>query len=285
MIKKQNQVIKSTGERVDFSWNKVSRSARRVGATKETAGRIADCVEKDVRDGTTTLEIWKRIKQLLEQESPRLAMKFDLPRAMRRLGPTGFPFEKYIAAILKHQGYQIEVGKWVRGKCVRHEVDILASNNDFYYLGECKYHNRRGLKIDLPTTLHYSARFLDLEQGPDILKRVKGRKIKTVLITNTQFTTQAIKYFKCVGKDLWGWRYPAGQGLQAIIDREKLYPITILPSFKGTRLKQAFSRQGKIMAKDVLTMDAEKVVHQLGCSSSLITSLVEEAKQLFKIKN
>ena len=285
MIKKQNQVIKSTGERADFSWNKVYRSARRVGATKEIAERIADCVEKEVRDGTTTLEIWTRIKQLLEQESPRLAMKFDLPRAMRRLGPTGFPFEKYIAAILKHQGYQIEAGKWARGKCVRHEVDILASKDDSYYLGECKYHNRRGLKIDLPTTLHYSARFLDLEQGPDILRRAKEREIKTVLITNTQFTTQAIKYFKCIGKDLWGWRYPPGQGLQAVIDREKLYPITILPSFQGIRLKQAFSQSGKIMAKDVLTIDVKKVARQLRCSNSLIASLVEEAEQLFKIKN
>jgi len=285
MTKKQNQVIKSTGERADFSWNKVYRSARRVGATKQAAERIAGCIEKEVRDGTTTLEIWTKIKQLLEQESPRLAMKFDLPRAMRRLGPTGFPFEKYIAAILKYQGYQVEAGKWAKGRCVRHEVDIMASNNDFYYLGECKYHNRRGLKIDLPTTLHYSARFLDLEQGADILRKAKGREIKTVLITNTQFTTQAIKYFKCVGKDLWGWRYPSGQGLQAVIDREKLYPITILPSFQGTRLKQAFAQQGKIMAKDVLSLDVKKVAHQLGCSSPLIASLVEEAKQLFKIKN
>ncbi len=284
-MKKKIQVIKSTGEGEIFSWNKVYRSARRVGATKEMAEKIADRIESEVHDKITTLEIWKRIERLLKQKSPGLAMKFDLPRAMRRLGPTGFPFEKYIAAILRHQGYQIKTNKWVKGKCVRHEVDLFGSNDSFCYLGECKYHNRRGRKVDLPATLHYYARFLDLEQGPDVLKKARNRKIKTVLITNVQFTTEAIKYFQCVGKDLWGWRYPPGQGLQVIIDRERLYPITILPSFQGIRLRQAFSQQGKVMARDVLTVDVEKLARQLKCPSSLIASLVREAEQLFKIKN
>lgn len=285
MAKKTIQIIKSTGERKPFSWNKVYRSARRVGAAKEVAEKIADHIESKVHDGTTTLEIWRKIKQLLKKKSPEIAMKFDLPRAMRRLGPTGFPFERYIAAILKHQGYQIENDKWIKGKCVRHEVDVLGSNDGFYYLGECKYHNRRGRKVDLPTALHYHARFLDLEQGPDVLKRAKGKKIKTVLITNTQFTSQAIKYFRCVGKDLWGWRYPSGEGLQSLIDREKLYPITILPSFHGIKLERVFSKRGKIMARDVLTTDLKKLAHQLQCSNSLVASLNKEAKQLFKIKN
>jgi len=43
--------------------------------------------------------------------------------------------------------------------------------------------------------------FLDIKKG----KIFNGKnKTKSILVTNTKFTTKAIKYSKCIGVDLFG---------------------------------------------------------------------------------
>ena len=51
-------------------------------------------------------------------------MIIKLKQAIMELGPSGFPFEQFVAELLKCRGYQIKVGVIVEGHCVNHEIDV-----------------------------------------------------------------------------------------------------------------------------------------------------------------
>lgn len=275
------EIVKSTGERQLFSWRKVYRSAKRVGAPSDFARYIADELQKEVRSGWTTLQISQRVRELLREKRPAAAIKFNLFWAMTQLGPTGYPFEQYMKRIFEAQGYKAVTDKWVWGKCIRHNVDFIAENDKTVYIGECKYHNTRGIKTNVDVVLHYRARFQDIENGPSFAKVRKEKKtIKTVLVTNTQFTTQAIKYARCAGQGLLGWRYPEKNGLETIIDRNKIYPITILPSFRGKKLMALLSSKGLVLAQDVLTKESS--LRRMDLPSKFLAVLKREATELFE---
>ncbi len=46
------------------------------------------------------------------------ADKYHLKNAIMELGPTAFPFEKFIAGILEAEGYQTLTDQIVQGNCV-----------------------------------------------------------------------------------------------------------------------------------------------------------------------
>ncbi len=276
---KEVEIIKSNGEKRPFSWHKVYRSVKRSGAPSGLAKEVANRVQKEVQNGWTTLQISKRVREMLQERRPSASIKFNLFWAMTQLGPTGFPFERYVARIFETQGFETSIGQWVQGKCVRHQVDFFAEDGKTTYLGECKYHNLRGRKTSLNVILHYFARFEDLCQGPRFSKARRNKALKTVLVTNTRFTSEAIKYGNCVGQELLGWKYPSGHGLERIIDEHKIYPITILPSFKGKSSVEIFAKEGLILAEDVLTR--QKQLEKLALPAHFLSRLEREARQLF----
>lgn len=278
---KKITVVKSSGQEEPFSWQNVYDSARQVGATRERSAEIADRVAASRRERISTAEIRRQVNRLLHQTDPKLAMRFNLPEAMRRLGPTGFPFERYVGRIFEAQGFKVKIGTHLQGHCVRHEVDFLAWNNELLYIGECKYHNKRGVKVDLPTTLMYAARFDDLEQGEFAQKKIQaGRRVKSMMVTNTEFTQEAIKYFDCIGKSLWGWKHPPRRGIERMIDEEGIYPITILPSCRSEQLIEVFSKKRLMLARDVLEVEAK----DLGLSSKVMDQIQKEARELFGLE-
>ena len=52
---------------------------------------------------------------LLKGKSKHVAAKYHLKGAIMELGPSGYPFEKFVAAILSHQGYKVQIGQIVKG--------------------------------------------------------------------------------------------------------------------------------------------------------------------------
>jgi len=50
------------------------------------------------------------------------------------LGPSGFPFENYLSQILNEIGYKVQVGKIINGKCVTHEIDVIAEKNSEHFM-------------------------------------------------------------------------------------------------------------------------------------------------------
>jgi len=257
-------VLNARGEREPFSYQKVVRSAKRAGASKDLAEKIGKDIEKGAYSGMTTFEIFQQVKKGLRQ-SPQAALKFNLRKAMEKLGPTGFPFEKFIARIFEELGFTVELNKEVQGKCIVHEIDFLAQKGKVLKIGECKYRNQKQNKVHVEDILKNYAVFLDL----------KFNNAGSLVVTNTKFTTRAIKYANCNNIELLGWKYPRTMGLERIIDKYQLYPITILPSLNKL-LAEIFASHGLMLAKDALRVD-----NLVKNSKMEKEKLAEEAEILF----
>ena len=118
-----------------MSLKKVYRSAIRAGATKELALRVMDIIDREAQPGISTTQIYDRIRSFLRQEMPVAAIRFSLKSSLRKLGPTGFPFEKYVTAILAQKGYWVQTSQIVSGYCVNYEIDFLAKKGGTLYIG------------------------------------------------------------------------------------------------------------------------------------------------------
>ena len=272
---KKVYITNSKKERELFSFDKVYGSCKRAGASDALAKKIAHDIEKKIYPEMKTSEIYKLVKSFLK-ESPVTAIKFSLKQAMRKLGPSGFDFEKYIAEIFSKNGFSVKINQIIAGKCITsYEIDFLTEKDKLFRIGECKYHAFAGARVDLKVALYNYARFLDISNNP------KFKNSKAIIVTNTKFTTEAIKYCQCLNVDLLGWKYPKNQGLEYLIEKHKLYPVTILPSFKA-HFKNIFAENKMMLALDLLDVPLTQLVKKLKLSLKEIDKLVEEAKILLK---
>ncbi|MDP3995812.1 MAG: hypothetical protein Q8P74_01005 [bacterium] len=276
-------VVNSRGEKELFSVGKVLNSARRVGASMELAREISETLSGEVFSGMETSAIFKRIRQLLSKDAPRSALRFSLKQGMRKLGPTGFPFEKYIGEVMERYGFKVKTNQFLSGFCLKnYEIDFVAEKEGLVYVGECKYRNLPGDRVDSGDVLKNHARFLDIQKGPHFkLKKYQGFKIKTMMVTNTKFTDRAKNYSQCTGIELLGWRHPKDKGLEYLVEKEKLYPITILPSLRGC-LKDILVSEKMMLVKDVLRINPQSFAREFKVKMGLVESLVREAKILLE---
>jgi hypothetical protein len=271
-------VTNSRGEQEPFSFRKVFASAKRAGASNKVATQIALTIKDEMVSGMRTFEIFKRVKQMLIGYDYNSAVRFNLKEAIRRLGPDGFSFEKYMGRIFAKSGYRIALNQQLKGKCVPHEIDFTAENDSEIIIGECKYRVSGGDRIDIKTCLSSYATFLDLKEG--YFKNSK-KELKMLLVTNAKFTSHSIKYAPCAGIELLGWRYPSSGGLEAMIESQNLYPITILPSFKGV-LTNLLLSHNTILVKDLLNANIDELARHEGVPKSKLDTLVDEAKVLME---
>jgi Holliday junction resolvase len=276
-------VVNSRGEKEQFSLEKVYNSAKRVGASPELAREITETLKKEVFPGIETSAVYKRIHKLLSRSVPKSALRFSLKQGMRKLGPTGFPFERYIGEVLKRYGFEVKINQFLPGFCLKdYEIDFVAKKDGLVYVGECKYRNLPGERVDSGDVLKNHARFLDIEKGSYFKsKKYQGCEIKTMMVTNTKFTDRAKDYSSCAGIELLGWRHPKDKGLEYLIEKEKLYPVTILPSLRGY-LKNIFVSEKKMLAKDILKVDSQKFAKKFKVKTRLVESLIREAETLLE---
>ncbi len=243
-------ILKADGTREVFDEAKLADSLRNSGGDEALIERIVHYVEKEIRDGMPTSEIYKHAFTLLREHSMPIAMKYSLRRALSEFGPDGFPFEKFIARIFQAWGYETLTDQTVFGGCVAHEMDIVAWNKDELHMVEAKFHNEFGLKSDLKVALYVKARFDDISEN----KYNYGGTIRTMkqgwLITNTKFTDQAVKYGECKGLKMIGWNYPKKGNLQDIIEELGIHPFTCLASLSNVH-KKALLEKGVVLCKDI----------------------------------
>lgn len=274
-------VINSSGEKELFSFQKVYKSARGVGSSEKLAKEIAKAIKKEVYPGIRTSEIFRKVKKLLRQKLPKAALKFNLKEGMRKLGPTGFPFEKFIGEIFKKLGFEVRLNRYVSGRCLRsYEIDFLARKGNLIYIGECKYRNFSGERVHTGDALTNYARFLDILKSSHFKsKKYQNFKIRTIMVTNTKFTSRAVDYSRCVGIELLGWKHPRNKALEFLIEKESLYPITILPSLKGY-LRDIFVSEKIMLVQDILRIDSQKFAKRLRIPVKHLYPLIREAQIL-----
>ncbi|MFV8226486.1 restriction endonuclease [Christiangramia aquimixticola] len=214
-------VIKSSGERVRFSIKKLRNSLLKSGASKPMVSSIINMIKKDLHQKISTSELYQKAFDLLKEYNGAFASRYKLKKSLYELGPSGFPFEKFVSEVLKCEGYKTKLNQQMQGKCVSHEVDILAERNSENFLIECKFRSDEGRKCDVKVPLYIHARFEDINASIH-----KNKSFRGWLITNTHFTKDAIDYGECMGLKLLSWDYPVNHGLKELIDKHHAYPIT-----------------------------------------------------------
>lgn len=270
-------ITKASGELLPFDPEKLRKSLKRAGATGEAIDMIVQNITERLYENVPTKKIYKWAFSLLKSQSSNTAAKYHLKNGIMELGPSGFPFEKFVSEILKRQGYSVQVGKIVKGKCVSHEIDVIAEKEDKHFMIECKYHNRHGTVCDVKIPLYVQARFEDVKASWSILPGHETKLHQGWVVTNTRFTTDAIRYGNCAGLNLIGWDYPNGNSLRSQIDTFGLYPITCLTGLTKTE-KQLLLNSKYVLCSDLC--DRPQILSVIGIKPSRAAAILEEGKRL-----
>lgn len=268
-------ITKASGSQEPFSSEKLRRSLTKSGANEITIDAIISEIESKIYDGMTTKKIYQVAYNLLKRSSRSIAGRYNLKRAIMDLGPTGFPFEKYIAAIFAWQAYSVQTQVFLEGTCVTHEIDVLAENNTEYLLIECKFHNSVGNVSDVKIPLYIHSRYLDVLNNWS--KTTNSKPLRCCVVTNTKFSTDAIKYGGCVGLRLLGWDYPMKKNLGSLIDQSGLYPITCLTTLTNKEKENILAMEIVLCTALLQQVD---MLHKIGISKNRMDGIVAEAKTL-----
>lgn len=272
----QPDVIKADGEAEAFAPEKLDMSLSRAGASADMRRRILSHIERELKPGMTTEHIYSHAFALLkEDETPAVAARYSLKRALFALGPSGFPFEQFLAEVLRAHGWSARTGVSLNGRCAPHEVDILAEKQGRRIGIEAKFHNDASGKTDIKDALYVHARYHDLARAPEESSRVD----EGWLATNTRFTRNAIRYAQCSNLTLLGWDYPRGRGLETLIDEKKVHPITCLTTLSDSE-KHRLMDKHIVLCRDV---GSEHVLREHGIKPIQIERVLTEARNLCSI--
>lgn len=230
-------IVKADGKHEAFDPEKLLGSLLHSGATDKDARKVLSHIEKELRPNMTTTEIYEHAFAVLQEISRTVARSYSLRRAVMDLGPSGFPFEDFVAKILEAKGFHCETRQFVMGGCVSHEVDVVAYNPKELLMIEAKFHNELGTKSDLKVALYVKARFDDLKENVFNYGGSNRKITDSWLVTNTKFSSTAIHYGLCKGLTMIGWNYPEKGNLQDMIESEALHPITCLVSLSQSEKK------------------------------------------------
>jgi hypothetical protein len=236
-------IRKASGETEAFDPMKLMASLMKSGADQEVAGEITEKIQDWLTEGATTKGIYARAYALLKQQSKPNALKYNLKQALLELGTTGYPFEKLVGEIFRKQGYAVEVGIFVDGRCIRHEMDVVATNQQQQIIVECKHSQSQGKHVGIQVPLYVRSRVDDIILKRKALKEFKHLTFTGCVVTNTRFSDDSIAYARCAHLKLLGWDYPSGGGLKDLIEKLNIFPVTILKTL--TKLeKQQLADQG-----------------------------------------
>lgn len=270
-------VIKATGEKDKFSLNKLRSSLKRTGANNAIVDEIINVVRDELYQGISTKQIYNRAFALLKKKQPFYASKYKLKKAIYELGPTGFPFESFVSAILKYDGYETSTNKVLQGKCVTHEIDVVAHKNNETTLIECKFHGEQGLNCNVKVPLYINSRYQDVKAHWNANIKNDKKLTQGWVVTNTRFTEAAIQYGKCVNLFLLSWDYPLDNGLKDRIDRLGLYPITV-SNLLTKHEKQFLLSRDVVLCKDLI--DDSFYLDHLGVSDTRKIKILNEIGKL-----
>ncbi len=271
-------VKKYDGTLVPFDRSRLLNSLKRSGAAGHVAELITKAVELEAFDGITTKLIYRKASKLLTKHERGTGVKYRLKQAIMDLGPSGYPFEKFVGELFKQRGFEVEVGVMMQGFSVTHEVDVVAQNPDKYYVVECKFHNNQATKSDVKIPMYIHSRVQDLHK---VLKDNEAKDKKSYvgwIVTNTRFTKDAIKFGTDYGLAMLSWDYPKDGGLRDWIEIDGLHPITSLSTLTKKE-KRVLLDAGIVRCKQLY--DKPEVMDELPIQIRNKRAAYRELKELF----
>jgi len=272
------QVTKGNGEQVYFDREKLKQALASSGVGAEEQEKIATNVEARIYHGITTKKIYQMAFDLLKSGSHKMAGRYRLKNAIMEMGPTGFPFEVFVGKIFETMGYQVETGVIVQGKCVQHEVDVIARKPGEMIMVECKFHMDSSTKSGVQVPLYIHSRYLDVKAAWEE-KYGKNISYKGGVVTNTRFSDDAISYATCVGLKVISWDDPLATGLKYWIDKNGLQPVTSLISLTK-KDKQFLLEKGIVLCSQL--EENLVVLREMGLTENQISKTITEARNLIE---
>ena len=279
-------VIKASGEKEPFSEEKLVRSLAANGLSLDMASQAVDYLKRHLKPETTTSSIFGHVSSYLQENAPtENYFNYGLKRAIMAMGPSGFPFEILISDLLKLDGYRTEVGVITQGRCVSHEIDIIAEKDNQKHFIECKYHNSPGYKTDIQVALYSFARFQDV----DAAQKLNGSKSEndSWLITNTKVSGDVLDYSRCVNLKVTTWTYPKGSGLQDLIVASGLHPVTLLYGISRDKVNAMLER-GIVTCTRLKTAILNKEVEDILTKDEkdfILTNIAKICKEKHTVNN
>ncbi|OGG61330.1 hypothetical protein A3C87_04075 [Candidatus Kaiserbacteria bacterium RIFCSPHIGHO2_02_FULL_49_34] len=271
-------ITKADGTTQQFDATKLERSLRRAGAKSEDVIQVLAEVEKSLTPGVKTHEIYERAFAVLRGRGGPTSARYTLRAAIQQLGPTGFPFEDFMARLFEYEGYKTLTRQNLQGQCALHEIDVVGYRGDKTFIGEVKFHKDPGYKSDLQTALYSYARYLDVLESKVCAEDICG--INTLkIITNTKFTQAMLEYSLCKGIELHSWGFPHGDAsLESLVEKYQMYPITILSSLSEHH-KILLMQRSIVLCRDFI--DKQQELRALKIPEKIIIAAAAEAEALF----
>jgi len=237
-------VLKADKTREPFSEQKVIESIKRARIPHSLRGEVLSHVKSKLYEGISTQEIYQHIMEFLSTSpKPYIKTRYSLKEAIMQLGPTGYPFEDFISKLLESQGYATKVRQILSGKCVSHEIDVIAQKDGKSVMIEAKFHNSPGVRSEVHVALYTHSRFEDIQ--------FRNAIDEAWLVTNTKTTIDANTYAHCSGMRVLSWNYPEGEGLREMIEQSRLHPITMLTTLSQSQ-KMTLLENHIVLCKEIL---------------------------------
>ncbi len=266
-------VTKADGTLAPYAPEKLRSSLERAGATPEEADAVARAVETGLHDKMSTQVIYKQAFSKLHKQAKGPAARYRLKRALFDLGPTGFPFERFIGRVFEAEGFQVRTGVQAEGRCVPHEIDVWAERGEEIHLAECKFHHHAGQKSSIQVPLYFRSRLVD------VAERRTAQGLPGIptgwVVTNTRLSSEALQYAACIGLRALDWDSPDGKGLRELIDRHHLHPVTCLSTLNRME-KDRLIGGGTVLCSEV----TESVLLQRRIDPRKIPGVLSECKDL-----
>ncbi|KMQ70449.1 ATP cone domain-containing protein [Chryseobacterium koreense] len=271
------KIKKNSGKFENFDVNKLIRSLRRSKADEDLVQEVASNILGRIEEGMTTKKIYQMAFNMLKNSSRTTASRYKLKKSLMELGPTGFPFEKLVGKLMELDGFKTQIGVFVEGNCVSHEVDVIAERTDSHYMIECKYHSDPGRVCDVKIPLYVQSRFLDIKQHWKTQVEHAHKMHLGALFTNTRFSTDAIKYGSCVGLMLVSWDYPENGALKDRIEDAGMYPLTAL-SILTKNEKSQLLESGIVICEELANQP--ELLDHIGINKSRQKKILEDSREL-----
>jgi hypothetical protein len=268
-------VKKADGSVQSFDKDKVIKTCLRVGAKREIAEEIAEKIEAKAYNGIETGKILQMIFRHLRKYRPIIQHSVDLRKGLSLL-PSKPDFERFVQIMLSEKGYKVTSNKIIRGRCTEHEVDAIASKDEVTYFVEAKHHSNYHTRTGLDESRIARAVLEDVTEGGEL--GLNNLEIdRAMIVTNTKFSEHARQYGECRSISLIGWSYPPYQGLQDLIEKKKLYPITCLKKLKKETMMK-LSSVGIVTMKQLVREAPIELARKTELERKILDTIRDKAK-------
>jgi hypothetical protein len=271
------RVRKFDGSLEAFSRQKVVLFCRRMGASKRDAEAIADNVEDHLFDEIPTKRILQMARRYLRQHESDAELRRDLRSAICLLRSKP-DWELFVRLLMKDIGYDIEGNRILRGKCVENEVDGILRTASQTIMLEVKHHVAPHTKTSLDIPRQVWATYTDLLEGFKLAHH-DVNLTGALIVCNTKFSDEGKKYADCQGIGHLSWKNPLERGLEALIEEEKCYPVTILKEVDH-ETASTLGDHGIVLLKQLMTDDLKALSLKTGLQIDRVERLRAHARKI-----